>query len=197
MNILLDLDFNLNKFCRKTDEELAAIAQSDKNAVNALVLRYMKLVFIKAGIYTSSDADLDDLRQEGLMGLLRATASFDIHRGVKFSTFAEVCIVNQMKTFLVKSRKNSLPCESLDDISAESISEEETPESIYINKEFFSELWYAVDNILSETEGKIFSFYIQGMSYREIAEKFSISEKSVDSAMQRARKKIRAYFGKY
>lgn len=196
MNILLDLDFNLNEFCHKTDEELVKISQNDKNAVNALVFRYMKLVFIKAGIYTSSDADLDDLRQEGLMGLLRAIASFDIHRGVKFSTFAEVCIVNQMKTFLAKSRKNPLLCESLDDISA-SISEEETPESIYINKEFFSELWYVVDNILSETEGKIFSFCIQGMTYRETAEKLGISEKSVDGAMQRARKKIRAYFGKY
>lgn len=195
MNILLDLDFNLNKFCLKTDEELAEIAQNDKSAVNALVFRYMKFVFLKAGIYTSSDTDLDDLRQEGLMGLLRAIASFDIHRGVKFSTFAEVCIVNQMKSFLAKSRKN--PCKSLDDISAESISEEETPESIYINKEFFSELWYAVDSILSETEGKIFSLCIQGMTYRETAEKLGISEKSVDSAMQRARKKVRAYFGKY
>lgn len=197
MNILLDLDFNLNEFCGKTDDELALIAKNDKKATNTLVFRYSKLIFIKAGIYHASNADSDDLRQEGLMGLLRAIASFDIHRGVKFSTFAEVCIVNQMKTFLAKSRKNPIPCESLDDISADSISEEETPESIYINKEFFSELWYAVDNILSEMEKKIFGLYIQGMSYREIAIKFGISEKTVDNAIQRARRKIRAYIRKY
>lgn len=197
MNILLDLDFNLNEFCGKTDDELALIAKNDKEAASTLVFRYSKLIFIKAGIYTSANADSDDLRQEGLMGLLRAIASFDIHRGVKFSTFAEVCIVNQMKTFLAKSRKNPVLCESLDDISADSISEEETPESIYINKEFFSELWYAVDNILSETERKVFSLYIQGMSYRETALKLGISEKTVDNAIQRARRKIRAYIRKY
>lgn len=194
---MLDLDFNLNEFCGKTDDELALIAKNDKKAASTLVFRYSKLIFIKAGIYTVSDTDSDDLRQEGLMGLLRAIASFDIHRGVKFSTFAEVCIVNQMKTFLAKSRKNPVPCESLDDISADSISEEETPESIYINKEFFSELWYAVDNILSEKERKIFSLCIQGMSYRETAGKLGISEKAVDNAMQRARNKIRAYIRRY
>lgn len=197
MNILLDLDFNLNEFCGKTDDELALIAKKDKEAVSTLVFRYSKLIFIKAGIYTATNADSDDLRQEGLMGLLRAIASFDIHRGVKFSTFAEVCIVNQMKTFLAKSRKNPIPCESLDDISADSISEEETPESIYINKEFFSELWYVMDNVLSETERKVFSLYIHGMSYREIADKLDISEKTVDNAIQRARRKIRVYIRKY
>lgn len=194
---MLDLDFNLNEFCGKTDDELALIAKNDKKAASTLVFRYSKLIFIKAGIYTVSDTDSDDLRQEGLMGLLRAIASFDIHRGVKFSTFAEVCIVNQMKTFLAKLRKNPVPCESLDDISADSISEEETPESIYINKEFFSELWYAVDNILSEKERQIFSLCIQGMSYRETARKLGISEKAVDNAMQRARRKIRAYIRRY
>ena len=198
MNILLDLDFNLlNGFCGKTDDELAVTAKTNKQAASTLVFRYSKLIFVKAGIYASTDIDTDDLKQEGLMGLLKAIASFDIDKGVKFSTFAEVCITNQMKTFLAKSRKNPFPCESLDNIPTDSISEEKTPESIYINKEFFSELWHAVNNILSETERKVFSLYIQGMSYREIASKCGISEKTTDNAIQRAKNKIRAYIGKY
>ena len=165
MNILLDLDFNLlNEFCGKTDDELAVTAKTNKQAASTLVFRYSKLIFVKAGIYASNDIDTDDLRQEGLMGLLKAIASFDIDKGVKFS---------------------------------DSISEEKTPESIYINKEFFSELWHAVNNILSETERKVFSLYIQGMSYREIASKCGISEKTTDNAIQRAKNKIRAYIGKY
>ncbi|MCM1132713.1 MAG: sigma-70 family RNA polymerase sigma factor [Ruminococcus flavefaciens] len=187
----------MNEFSGKTDEELALIAKSDKKAVSTLVFRYLKLIFFKAGIYTVPETDSDDLRQEGLMGLLRAIASFDMNRGVKFSTFAEVCIVNQMKTFLAKSRKNPVSCESLDDISADSISEEKTPESIYIDKEFFSELWHAVDSILSETERKIFTLVIEGRSYGETARILGISDKAVDNAMQRARRKIRAHFRKY
>ncbi len=197
MNILLDLDLNLNEFCGKTDDELALIAKNNKKAVNVLVFRYSKLIFFKAETFAFSDIESDDLKQEGLMGLLKAINSFDVNRGVKFSTFAEVCIVNQMKTFIFKSRKNPIPSESLEDFSSDFFSDKETPESTYINKEFFSQLWYAVDNILSETERKAFLLYINGMSYRETAEKLDISEKSVDNAMQRARKKIRMYIKEY
>lgn len=197
MNILLYLDFNLNEFCDITDDELALTAKNNKKAANVIVFRYMKLIYFKAKIYKYSDIDADDLRQEGLMGLIKAIASFDINRGIKFSTFAEVCIVNQMKTFLTKSRKIPVLCESLEEIPEDFISEEQTPESMYFNKELFSELWCAVNSVLSEMERKTFNLYIYGMSYKKIAEICGISEKSVDNAMQRARKKIRVYIENY
>jgi len=37
---------------------------------------------------------------------------------------------------------------------------------------------------------------MQGLSYRSIAEKLGVSEKTVDNAVQRARKKIRALISK-
>ncbi len=191
---MLDLDFNLNE--GKTDEELAAMAKNDKSACNSLVIRYLKFIFIKAEFISTSDIDADDLRQEGLMGLLKAIASFDMGRGFKFSTFAEVCITNRMRSYAARAKKCPVPCESLDGISADSLSEEETPESIYINKEFYSELWYAVDNILSDAERQIFYCHIQGLSYAQIAEKLGISVKSVDNAMQRSRRKLKAYLNK-
>ena len=191
---MLDLDFNLNE--GKTDEELAAMAKTDKSACNSLVIRYLKVIFIKAEIISTPDIDAEDLRQEGLMGLLKAIASFDMGRGFKFSTFAEVCITNKMRSYAARARKCSVPCESLDGISADSLSEEETPESIYINKEFYSELWYAVDNIPSDAERQIFYCHIHGLSYAQTAEKLGISAKSVDNAMQRARRKLKAYLNK-
>lgn len=191
---MLDLDFNSNELCKKNSEELALIARTDKKAAEILVLRCLKNVFIKAQMISAgTEVDADDLQQEGLMGLLKAIASFNADRGFKFSTFAEVCIINQMRTFLVKSRKNFISHESIDEFSGETATDWHTPESIYITREFFSELWYAVDNLLSENEYKIFKLCICGVSYREIAEKFGISEKSVDNAMQRARRKIRRY----
>ncbi|MCD8187591.1 MAG: LuxR C-terminal-related transcriptional regulator [Ruminococcus sp.] len=45
---------------------------------------------------------------------------------------------------------------------------------------------------MSPTEFSAFNFCIQGLSYRAAAEKLGITEKSVDNAMQRARRKIRA-----
>lgn len=188
---MLDLDFNLNEFCGKTDEELAVLAKSDRSAGNALILRFSKLIFIKAEIFSFHENDSDDLRQEGLMGLLKAIASYVPERAIKFSTYAEVCIVNRMKTYAKNCGIKQFDKLSLDDLPEETASQEETPESIYINKEFFSELWHAVDNVLSVFENRVFSLCVSGKTYRQVASVLGVSEKSVDNAMQRARRKIR------
>ncbi|MDO4425855.1 MAG: sigma-70 family RNA polymerase sigma factor, partial [Planctomycetia bacterium] len=167
---MLDLDFNLNKFCGKTDEELAVMAKCDRSAVDALILRFFNLIFIKAEIFLSNASDADDLWQEGVMGLLRAIASFDPERAVKFSTYAEVCIVNCMKSYAAKCDVKSRNIVSFDEIQSETASQEKNPESIYIDKEFFSELWRIIDNELSVLERQVFTLFIQGDGYRQIAD---------------------------
>lgn len=188
---MLDLDFNLNEFCGKTDEELAVLAKSNRSAEDALILRFLKLIFIKAEIISFYGIDSDDLRQEGLMGLLKAIVSYVPERAIKFSTYAEVCIVNRMRTYVKKCGVKHIDKLSLDDLPEETASQEETPESIYINKEFFSELWNAVDNVLSVFENRVFCLCVSGKTYRQAASVLGVSEKSVDNAMQRARRKIR------
>ena len=186
------LDNESNAIDSMTDEELVKASATDRFACEALVLRYTKLIFIKAAMLSSSESDRDDLCQEGLMGLLKAIASYDSGRNAKFSTFAEVCVVNQMRTFLAKAAKAPAVCENIDEVGEDVLSEE-TPESIYMNKVFFSELNQAVESELSETERQVFTMVIRGVSYRETAEKLGMTEKSVDNAMQRARRKIRVY----
>ena len=190
---MLDLDFNLNELNCKTDEELAVLGKTDKTAVAVLISRFSRLVFIKSEIYANSETDSDDLHQEGMIGLLKAIDAFDPHKGVKFCTFAEVCIVNRMKTLSKKSVRDLSFAERVDEEeAADVLSDEETPESIYFYKEFFSELWKDICSVLSLTELNVLTLCVQGDSYRSAAEKLGMTEKSVDNAMQRARKKIRA-----
>lgn len=190
---MLDLDFNLNDFCSINDEELVVLAKSDKSVLNALICRYSKLVFIKSEIYANYFTNSDDLRQEGLMGLLSAVGSFKPEKNVKFSTFAEVCIENRMKSLLANENKFASSVENTDELfEIGNISSDETPESVYLCKEYFSELFSSIRSALSPTEFRVFNFCIQGLSYRAAAEKLGITEKSVDNAMQRARRKIRA-----
>lgn len=186
------MDFNLNIFYEKNDEELAALAVHDRYAADALILRFFRLISIKAQIFSSDAADADDLRQEGLMGLMKAIASYNSKRAVKFSTYAEVCIVNSMKSYAAKCNNKSYETVSLDDIGIDAPSQEKNPESIYIDKEFFSELWRIIDNELSPLERQVITLYIQGDGYRSIADELRISEKSVANALQRARSKIRS-----
>ena len=184
---------SINIYSAMSDEELADRAASDKLACEALLLRYTKLIFIKAAAYSASASDRDDLCQEGLIALLKAISSYDSGRNARFSTFAEVCIVNRMRTVCARAAKAPAVCDNIDDLGEEVLSESETPESIYLNKEFFSELRDAIESELSGTERQVFDMVMRGASYRETAEKLGKSEKSVDNAVQRARRKIRAY----
>ena len=193
MDILLDLDFNLNELNAKPDEELAVLGKTDKTAAAVLISRFSRLIFIKSEIYANSETDSDDLHQEGMISLLKAIETFDPHKGVKFSTYAEVCIVNRMRSLSKKSvREQSFAERVGEEEAADVLSVEETPESIYFYKEFFSELWKDICSVLSLTELNVLTLCVQGLSYKSTAEKLGMTEKSVDNAMQRARRKIRA-----
>ena len=193
MDILLDLDFNLNVSCGKTDEELAALAKTDRDAAAVLMSRYARLISIKSEIFATPETGSDDLRQEGLLTLLKAINTYDSTKGARFCTYAEVCIVNRMRSLAARAKKQPVRSDDLHDvIGAKEMSVEETPESIYLYKEFISELWSGIDSMLSPVERKSLNHVMNGLSYRQAAEKMGVSEKSVDNAVQRARRKLRA-----
>lgn len=190
---MLDHDFNLNELNSKPDEVLAVLGNNDKTAAAVLISRYSKLILIKSEMYANSETDSDDLYQEGMISLLKAMEAFDPKKGVKFSTFAEVCIVNRLRTVSKRSVKSLSYAERVDDEeAADVLSDEKNPESIYFYKEFFSELWKDICSVLSLTELNVLTLCVQGLSYKSTAEKLGMTEKSVDNAMQRARRKIRA-----
>lgn len=192
VNDLLNKDLS-NFSCNNNDEELAKCAKDNRLAVNELVLRYSKLIYRKSDVYAGCGLDRDDLYQEGLIGLLSAINSYNPEKGAKFSAFASVCIDNRMKTLLLKSKKNASIVANIDEISEDCfVYDEVTPESVYLYKEYFSELFNVINSVLSTAELRIFKLCIQGLPYRAVAKKLNISEKSVDNAMQRARRKIRS-----
>ena len=191
---MLDLDLINSETSNMTDEELAVMAKNSKVAAEALISRYSKLIFIKSELFANDRTDSEDLRQEALMSLLKAASSFDPGRGVKFSTYCEVCISNRLRTVCAGSGKDPKFSESLDDVSeSEALSVEETPESIFLYRETLSEISRTVDSVLSSAERRAFRLCMQGLSYRCTARRMGVSEKAVDNAMQRARKKIRAF----
>ena len=71
-----------------------------------------KLVFYVYNKLTPNDFVInnrDDLIQEGYIGLLKAEKSYDPNKGVKFSTYATMCIRNAMLLYMrqiKKDRKN-------------------------------------------------------------------------------------------
>ncbi len=72
------------------DEQRVAtlVQQGDPAARDHLILANTRLVSSIAQGYRGRGLDLEDLCQEGLLGLIRATEKFDPARGYKFSTYA-------------------------------------------------------------------------------------------------------------
>jgi RNA polymerase sigma-B factor len=65
-----------------------------------LVCRHLHLVHSVARRFSGLGESLDDLIQEGTIGLLKAVDTFDAERGVKFSTYSCHLITSQIQHYL-------------------------------------------------------------------------------------------------
>src|SRR4051812_12720356 len=71
------------------ERELAMqFERGDPEARERLVLCNLRLVVFVARRYLGRGLPLDDLVQEGVLGLTRAVEKFDYRKGYKFSTYA-------------------------------------------------------------------------------------------------------------
>src|SRR5215467_4575718 len=64
------------------------IERGDLAAKDELVTANLRLVYALAQPYRNRGVPLEDLVQEGSLGLIRAAEKFDYRRGLKFSTYA-------------------------------------------------------------------------------------------------------------
>lgn len=67
---------------------LAQVADAGRVAFDELLVSNLRLVYFWAVRHQGRGLDLDDLVQEGTLGLLRAVQKFDYTTGYKFSTYA-------------------------------------------------------------------------------------------------------------
>lgn len=75
-------------------------SSGDRQLRNSLVERHVHLVEVHVRHYQGSGVPTDDLRQVGLLAMLRAVERFDPEVGVLFSTFAGQTIDGELKRYL-------------------------------------------------------------------------------------------------
>lgn len=165
-------------------------SKQGRNAATVLISRYLNLVWKKACSFSGNYADVQDLSQEGLLALLKAISSFNPQNGVKFSAYANICIGNKLKSAVLKFNSASGSF-SLED-SETDLPESASPESICLEKEFTENIYREISSMLSDKEWSVFKLYLEDLPYSEIAGKLNISEKSVDNAVFRVRRKLKS-----
>ena len=187
-----------------TDEELALKAKNgDLNAMNELLSKYKSLVGKLSRSYFLLGGDVEDLAQEGMIGLYKAIQGFSQNKNASFKTFASICIKHQLLSAIkvASSQKNMILSSALP-ITEQSEDEEENfieiilpsslpqPDDTLLEKESEKELQEKIKSSLSPLEIKVLSLYLKGFSYKEIAEKAGISTKTIDNALSRIKKKL-------
>ena len=191
------------------DETLCTKAASgDRVAEEILVMRYNRLVRVCARPFFLAGGDSEDLIQEGMLGLLSAIRSFQANKAASFRTYAEICIKSRLISAVrtAASGKHSplnsyisFETPSFDGIADSSQAtavgmQHLNPEDVLISREELQEYLDTAKGQLSGFEAKVLSFYLDGLSYQEIATQVKRSPKSVDNAVQRIRRKLAQHF---
>ena len=188
-----------------SDPELHSLyLAGDTEAGNSLVLRYRRLVKTCARPFFLAGADNEDLQQEGMIGLLSAIREYDPDGGSSFHSFAELCIRRRViSAARSASRKKHAPLN--DRVSLEQLESGESqyplhrlstrsPEDMILDQASVDAFLAACSRFLSDFENQILKDFLDGLSYAEIAERRGRSEKSIDNAIQRIRKKLARHF---
>lgn len=188
-----------------SDEDMlvTAAANGDADALETLVNRYKGYIKTCSGSYFLIGADRDDVIQEGMIGLYKAVLSFKPERGVRFKTFAELCIKRQMisavKTALCKKHMPLNTYISLNHGDEMAYAEADmcfgrvgdaNPEQLMIDKETVLGMRNEINRVLSPFELRVFLLYIGGMPYGQIAAEVGREPKAVDNALQRIKRKL-------
>ena len=197
-----------NHYKAYTDSQLLAMShQGDDCATDYLLEKYKALVRKKARTLYLIGGENDDLIQEGMIALYKAIREFDPSRETSFVAFAVMCIEHQLYHVIKGANrlKNSplnsyislyAPTETGENTSRETLAdtlqptELMNPEDILIDQENVSALERVMDQELSSFESTVVHLYIDGCNYQQIAELLKKSAKSVDNALQRAKKKL-------
>lgn len=173
------------------DEALVKLARGgDGEALSALLVRFSRLVSLRAAAFRCEMCEQEDLEQEGLIAVLSAVRGFDPARGVSFRTYVGECVDNRMISFIrTSSRQNRLRASSSFADGAYG-GEEIDPEDLIIGKEGYDDIMAAVTGSLSDYEKNVLALYVEGLSYAEMGERFNKSAKSVGNALARVRAKL-------
>ena len=187
-----------NNYENLTDEELCSLAvKNDDLAFSTLFLRYAGMIKQTARTYFLYGGDVEDLVQEGMLGLLKAIKSYDGQ--IAFSSYVALCVRRNIISAVKMSNGNkhkilnaSVGYDGVEDSLAEDVFGATVlePSELFEKRELVEEIRDRLKKILSTFEYMVLTLYLDGYSYAEISAKTGKPFKSIDNAIQRIRKKV-------
>jgi len=189
---------------RNTDDYamIFAAQKGDTKAIEYLLKKYKRIVLACVRYYFLPGAEKEDLVQEGMIALYNAIKGFTYR--YTFPSFAKTCVTRKLYSvirlqnglkhklltnavclnkpvydngnrtlFDTMPGKNADPCDLISEIDER---------KWRVNQ--------ARKNLI-ELEKQVLKLYVDGLNYKDIADTLNLKPKTVDNALQRAKRKIR------
>ncbi len=154
-----------------------------------LVRRVIRPYFLTGG-------DYDDLYQEGLIGLLFAIRSYDESKNDNFSAYASLCIKRRVIDAIRRGNSQTARNTHVTGFILEDDPSKHTiynPEIQILANETAKEIKTKLSDLLSPFESSVLDWYLDGFTSSEIAKETGRTNKSVDNAINRIKRKLADY----
>jgi len=187
----------------ETIESIVLDAQSgNQQAFEKLFAHFRPRLRMLIRRYYGIGVNRDDFTQEAVIGLFYAVRDYEKHKS-SFRSFADLCIQRQLITFLkYLSRKKHINFNEARSLDAPISVREGLPYTLqdelgippsydWIEREAQQAFFMLLISRCTTLEQKVLYEYGKGYSYLELANRFQISPKSVDNALQRAKCKAK------
>ena len=179
------------------------IHDGNEDANNILIKKYEPLinkVALKMLPYCKGNGlELEDLVQEGMIGLNHAIERYKEQEDILFFTYAKKCIERKIISVVVWSNrnKNKVLNESVsydnDENQIIKYLQDKNPSPLeeVVNIEKEEDLLKEFKKNLTDFEKQVFELHISGFKYKEIAELLNKTPKSIDNTIQRIKTKLK------
>lgn len=172
---------------------IQAVRAGDQVAFVALLADYEPLVGAEVSRHATGlgEQDAEDLRQCALLALYRAALNFDLSQNeVEFGLYTKICITNALLSHLRVIRRYRTEISAGDIADAGELGED--PAARVMQEEAAVALYARVRSLLSPYENRVWALYMAGRSVGEIARHLQKDTHSIENAVYRIRKKLRA-----
>ncbi|MGM9631878.1 MAG: sigma-70 family RNA polymerase sigma factor [Eubacteriales bacterium] len=183
------------KLHQEIDNLITLVKAGDSDAFSKLAEKYEPMLLKARSTCISeelSEYDIQDIKQEELIAFYRAIISYDVAQSdVEFGLYAKICVTNSMISYKRAIRRKSHDISFVGDDMYNFTDPDGEIQKMYEMRESERELGEQIERTLSPYENEVWSYYVNGFSTKEIAIKLNCSEKSIDNAIFRIRKKLR------
>lgn len=176
--------------------------QGDLQAHQQLMTAYQPLVFKIAVSFQLPEAETMELIQEGMVGLLEASETYDYTKNVAFSLFASYRIKGCMIDFLKKSADKGLVYLDSETAGGNSYremiaSDEESPAQLAEKQLLQEKIAQAIDRLPEKEQCVLTGMYLEDRTAQSVADSINVSLGYVYRLQKQGVRRVRGMLSRF